>query len=206
MTQPVQEPLTQRSISSLQWGQNQLYRRPDVNAGSDNPSIWAVAAWFDGADVEDEIFEPATWDDFYLSEEAADTGLLFETGAFSIGLDGTILPANADGGYWMQQVAASWLGTAVTGWVLVTANCALSNTVYSQADINDWQPTEMLFEHSFDQTHAAEAHRPKIPSSNMGTFNAEVGAWTGAPEFLAGLTLMVVKAQPYTGTGTFVTP
>jgi hypothetical protein len=29
VTQPVQEPLTQRSISSLQYGQNQLFRRPD---------------------------------------------------------------------------------------------------------------------------------------------------------------------------------
>jgi hypothetical protein len=32
VTQPVQEPLTQRSISKLNWDTNQLYRRPDPNA------------------------------------------------------------------------------------------------------------------------------------------------------------------------------
>jgi hypothetical protein len=156
--------------------------------------------------VEDEIYEPPIWDDFYLSEEAVDSGLLFETGAFSIGLDGTISPADADGGYWLQQVNASWLGTAIPGWVLCTATCALSQTLYSQNDVNDWQPTEMLFEHSFDQTHAATAHRPKTPSSVMGIFAGEMGAWTGQPEFLLAANIYVVRAQPYTGTGSFATP
>ena len=34
MTQPIQEPVTQRAISQLNWGQNQLFRRPDPNAAS----------------------------------------------------------------------------------------------------------------------------------------------------------------------------
>lgn len=39
MTQPVQEPLTQRSVSGLTWDKNQLYRRPPPPSSTDIP--WA---------------------------------------------------------------------------------------------------------------------------------------------------------------------
>jgi hypothetical protein len=35
VTQPVQEPLTQRAISKLTWDTNQLYRRPDVSRSAE---------------------------------------------------------------------------------------------------------------------------------------------------------------------------
>lgn len=44
MTQPIQEPATQRSIGALQWGQNQLFRRPDPNAGG-GTSVVHMFAW-----------------------------------------------------------------------------------------------------------------------------------------------------------------
>ena len=50
MTQPVQEPLTQRSISQLNWGQNQLFRRPDPNASSP-VQIFRATRGFDASAV-----------------------------------------------------------------------------------------------------------------------------------------------------------
>jgi hypothetical protein len=41
VTQPVQEPLTQRSISKLNWDTNQLYRRPTPSSESGIPGFHA---------------------------------------------------------------------------------------------------------------------------------------------------------------------
>lgn len=42
MTQPIQEPTTQRSVSRLTWGENQLFRRPAPPTGDNRP--WARLA------------------------------------------------------------------------------------------------------------------------------------------------------------------
>ena len=62
MTQPIQEPLVQRSISQLTWGSNQLFRRPDPNASS---PIIALRATYDpsgGLTVATDTETIINWD------------------------------------------------------------------------------------------------------------------------------------------------
>jgi hypothetical protein len=48
MTAPIQEPLTQRSIAGLQYGTNQLFRRPDVTPAA--TAGGTTSAYFDDYD------------------------------------------------------------------------------------------------------------------------------------------------------------
>jgi hypothetical protein len=210
MTQPVNEPTTQRSIAYGAWRTNQLERRPSPQTAGD-PSIYAVVTWLDGADVgPDDHFNPESWDDFYLSEDAAESEVLKAPDSatqFGIILEGAEDPdPNAEAGYWMQQVVAEWSETPITGWVLCTATGSFPAQIYSATDVNDWEPTEMLFEHNFNQAHAAEAHRIVDPTGSDGSFGAEFGAWTGSTAFLAATTMFVVKIEPYMGAGSYVIP
>ena len=55
MTQPIQEPLTQRSISKLTWDTNQLFRRPSLAVGDDRPWVRVSKPFADGTFYPDQV-------------------------------------------------------------------------------------------------------------------------------------------------------
>ena len=55
MTQPIQEPTTQRSISQGKWGENQLFRRPAPPTGDDRPWIRLSKPFVDGTFYPNQV-------------------------------------------------------------------------------------------------------------------------------------------------------
>ena len=64
MTQPIQEPLTQRSISKLTWDTNQLYRRPDPNRATGPIALRGLRDYGTGLVVATATETPILFDDW----------------------------------------------------------------------------------------------------------------------------------------------
>jgi hypothetical protein len=55
VTQPIQEPLTQRSISKQTWDTNQLYRRPPITSSDNRPWIRVSKPFPDGTFYPNQV-------------------------------------------------------------------------------------------------------------------------------------------------------
>jgi hypothetical protein len=69
MSAPIQEPLTQRSIANLQWGNNQLFRRPDPNSAF-VPPVFRAAQWATGTTTNGNDMELAIFDEWENPDES----------------------------------------------------------------------------------------------------------------------------------------
>jgi hypothetical protein len=107
VTQPIQEPLTTRSIGSLQWGQNQLFRRPDPNAGAGNRP-W-VALVNEGQTIPNNTDKFSLFTDLYYDPALVPGGSMGDVFIFDVetedGNDYWELQTLAEGWYTLEYVS-----------------------------------------------------------------------------------------------------
>lgn len=210
MTQPVQEPTTQRSVSGLDWGQSQLARRPPIVNAAGYP--WIVI--YDGSTTA----PTNTWMPVPFTSLAYDPALVtLGGGIFDVDTTDTGDPGNtryriitAKKGVYYAELWTEWDNVAADGandfgyavqdmFHPAAPNSLLTNVEYSRASA-DWPKN--------DTTSDFEMQDNNFLFSSWTVFlNQTNWAWdpygkqtTGVDRDLSGIRLYIV-ALPY-GDGT----
>lgn len=177
MTQPVQEPSTDRSLSAARWGNNQLFRRPAPTpaaaSASRRPWIVMEGLGWDMANNTDSpiITDTLYWDNTLLNldpgDPTIDNGDIFvmDTVHDTLNNQDTWVFVNRDEGWFTFELAVQYdeaasrqtatTGTYATAYVFPTANFGggfnLDRAIPMRVG-GDWKTTAQSSQTAWGQT------------------------------------------------------
>lgn len=209
MTAPVQEPNLYRHTSGLQWGQNQLFRRP-APVGSTNACLYAMTVWnglqaipddtaFNLTDM-DNTGADGEWTDGYVSDvDQIEVDLT--TGEISV------LGTEAQGGIYLatlkvlydnQFAGDLWTAVNWTSW-----------TLFNQMDSElQYQKAQNGTSHVFGETGVCTSMQLVLDATPVANPSLKGSFWqvSGSPQNIFQVSFSVCRVCLYPGdNGGFVT-
>lgn len=181
MTQPIQEPMTQRSISSLRWGENQLYRRPRPPGGV-TPIPWVRLKQLNQGQTwttNDEQF--VYYDDVCYSTDPDGTEFFTVVDRSIPGDNAMVQPLV--GGIFQMTFMADFDNAPLTG-------CEL---LFNKINWNDDNRQYSSWIAGYDSTPAADG----IPINSAGTGYGELTFRTESPDAVGDPLQFYVSMNTY---------